>query len=184
MIEPVVMAPGPASSHIGRCPCGDSWIHLYVVSLKPLGCSESGVTLAWSWQTPSVGLGSCGWVMTCRLWMSLPAFWTPTHPSDTPWRIDSGKSHRWFSTGLLPVPLLGGFPPLCNVINRAWVRYTGRLLSICGFCIKTNIVNTYLCIWRYPSRPPPMNWGWIDVVAGSQQCCCQAWDRQLVGILP
>ena len=24
MIEPVVMAPGPASSHIGRCPCGDS----------------------------------------------------------------------------------------------------------------------------------------------------------------
>ena len=40
MIEPVVMAPGPASSHIGRCPCGDSWIHLYVA---PLGLGLLGI---------------------------------------------------------------------------------------------------------------------------------------------
>ena len=55
MTEPVVMAHGPASSHIGRSPCGDSWIHRFVISLMPLCYYEGVMTHNWSLPTPEVG---------------------------------------------------------------------------------------------------------------------------------
>ena len=67
---PVVMAAGPSQSHIGRCPCGDSWVRLLVSSLLP-SCCLGFFDSHWSIPTPD-GVDGC-----VGTWTALPRLVVP-----------------------------------------------------------------------------------------------------------
>ena len=95
--------------------------------------------------------------MTCHRWMSLPAVWTTTQPSDTTWRLDSGKSCGWVPHRVTACPTFWGLPSsmvMC-VIGIESDTQVGPL-AICSFYDKTNIVNTVpTCVSdNIPSHPP------------------------------
>ena len=104
-----------------------------------------------------------------------------------------GKSVWWVSWGSCLSLLLGASLLRGNVVNQVRVRYTGRRRPICSFYIKTNIVIPTCVSDDCPPSLPTLVYdlsnelrvvGRVLIAAGWQQCCSQAWDRQLVGILP
>ena len=68
MIEPVVTAPGPSSSHIGCFDrtCVDSWIHRLVSSQMPLCCKEGDAL-----RLSTAPVGRLSWILDAGVILTL-----------------------------------------------------------------------------------------------------------------
>ena len=82
--------------------------------------------------------------------------WSSSHPSDIA-RIFALVSRFGLCVGFAACPAVGGLTrcPL-NVVNRAIVISTGRMMPICSFYIKTNIVIPTCRYDRSPALLAPL----------------------------